>query len=119
MNVLLVLVLGISAGTLSGLLGIGGGVIFVPSIVYFLGAEMKVAVGTSLAIIIPTVISGSLTHYFNQNIEWKIALLMALGAIIGAYFGATLAEIISEVLLKRLFALILIGAAVKMFVETF
>ena len=86
--------------------------------VYFLGAGIKVAIGTSLAIMVPTVISGSLTHYFNQNVEWKTALLMALGAIIGAYLGANLAEILSEVLLKRLFALILIVAAVKMFTET-
>ena len=111
-------IIGIVGGTLSGLLGIGGGVIFVPSIIYFFGASIDVAIGTSLAIMIPQVISGSLTHFFNQNVNLKIALLMAIGAIIGAYIGANLEEVFSENLLKRIFALLLTFVAVKVFLET-
>lgn len=103
---------------MSGLLGIGGGVIFVPSLFYLIGLDFKVALGTSLAIMIPQVISGSATHFFNENVNVRLALLIAVSAVVGAYFGANLVEILPEVTLKRLFAILLLVVAVRTFTES-
>ena len=110
------LAVGLAVGTLSGLFGIGGGVLMVPAIVYLWGVEMQVAVGTSLAAMIPTAIAGMLRHSMSySNVDFKIAAGLAVGAIVGAaLLGAPLAEALPGETLKRTFGMLLIVSGLKM-----
>jgi uncharacterized protein len=112
-NTVMLLSLGLAAGVFSALFGVGGGIIIVPGLVA-LGLTMHKAVGTSLAIIIPTAISGVYAHYVYGNIETKVLVLVAVGAVIGAQFGAAIAENLQDTLLKRLFGVFIILVGLKM-----
>ena len=109
------LLLGLIAGVVSGLLGVGGGVIVVPALVLFFGYEIKKAVGISLATIVPTVLVALLIHYLidSSNVKGTIALFIVLGSIPGARIGAHIVRKINSALLKNLFALLLLVIAVK------
>jgi hypothetical protein len=104
-------VIGLLGGVTSGLFGVGGGVVMVPAMMLLLGVDIKTAIGTSLAIIVPTAITGSAKHYFLGNLNWKIALALAPGAMIGGYYGAKLTRLIPAEDLKRYFGafLVLVG----------
>lgn len=110
------LFLGLIAGFLSAALGIGGGAIMVPALVLFFCYEMKKAVGTSLATIVPTALVGVITHYLleSSNIKWLIVLFILLGSILGARFGATLAKKLHSSILKKIFAVLIIFTGLKM-----
>ena len=105
---------GALAGVLSALLGVGGGVILVPAM-QMMGLPFKVAVGTSLAVIIPTALMGVVRHYQFGNVDLKVAGLLAISAVIGSNVGAYIVRYIPEVPLKRLFALFLLYTAFKLF----
>lgn len=110
---------GMVTGMLSGLVGIGGGIILVPVLLYIFRTDMHVAAGTSLAIIIPTAIAGVLTHFSAGNISFKLGLAIAPGAIIGAMLGAYLANILPADTLKRIFAVILVIMSIRIFLDSF
>lgn len=116
LNSLGLLFLGLIAGFLSAALGIGGGAIMVPALVLFFCYDMKKAVGTSLATIVPTALVGVITHYLleSSNIKWLIVLFIVLGSIFGAKFGATLAKKIHSKMLKRIFAILIVFTGLKM-----
>lgn len=82
---------GVVAGTLSGLLGIGGGVVMVPGFTQIVGMPVKQAIGTSLACVGLFAIPGTITHALLDNIDWRFALLLAVGVIPGARLGAAAA----------------------------
>ncbi len=119
---LLCLLIGGLVGTLAGMLGIGGGLIIVPALVYLLTQQlslpldlaMPMAVATSLATIIFTGSSSARTHYVMGNIEPRLLLWTSTGVIAGATLGALLATLISGVWLKNLFALLVIAVALQM-----
>lgn len=115
MQSLLLILLGLVSGTLSGMLGIGGGIVIVPALNQIFKVPMNVAVGTSLLIIIPTAVAGSITHYTKGNLQLGLALLVAVGAVAGSYLGARLVSMMPELLLRRLFALLLVYVAFNMF----
>jgi|SRR5690606_31471447 len=115
-SVLLVL-LGLISGTLSGTLGIGGGIVIVPALNQIFKVPMNVAVGTSLLIIIPAALSGSITHYTKGNLQIDLALLVMVGAAAGSFLGARLASTLPELWLKRAFALLLLYVAFNMFFD--
>ncbi|VVB55014.1 Sulfite exporter TauE/SafE [uncultured archaeon] len=108
--------LGLLCGFLSATLGIGGGVILVPALVFLLGYHMKKAVSTSLSTIIPTTLVALLTHYLIQggHFQFLLAALITLGALFGAKFGAQLVHQISTHRLTRLFSLLLIVTGLKL-----
>ena len=84
-----VLVLGLSAGVLSGMFGIGGGLVIVPILIIFFGFDPKTAVGTSLfALLLPTGLLGVLEYYRRGEMRVLTGFLIALGLFFGAYFGA-------------------------------
>lgn len=85
------LVIGAIAGTISGLLGIGGGLVMVPAMAGFLGMPLRRALGTSLAAIVGMVIPGTIVHAVLGNIDWPVAVLAAVGAVPGARLGAAVA----------------------------
>ena len=110
------LFLGLIAGFLSAALGIGGGAIMVPALVLFFCYDMKKAVGTSLATIVPTALVGVIAHYLieSANIKWLLVLFIVLGSVAGAKFGATLAKKMHNNILKKIFAVLIVFTGLKM-----
>ncbi|MGQ9523854.1 MAG: sulfite exporter TauE/SafE family protein [Armatimonadota bacterium] len=109
--------LGLASGLLSGLFGVGGGIVIVPALVSLFGFDIKQAVGTSLAVILPTAVMGSITHFRHGNVRPAEACMVAVGAVISAVVGAELVQRIPGASLKRLFAVLLIVVAVRMLLE--
>ncbi|HEY3398125.1 MAG TPA: sulfite exporter TauE/SafE family protein [Armatimonadota bacterium] len=100
--------IGVIVGMASGLLGIGGGILMVPALVYLWKHNMQMAVGTSLAVMIPSTIAGTLRHSSFGNVDWPVAIMLGVGAMAGAYFlGAPLAEHIPSDMLKKIFGVVM------------
>lgn len=118
--ILTALFIGLFAGILSGLVGVGGGIIMVPALVFFMNYTQHQAQGTSLAVLtLPVVILASVYYYqqcqrMGTPIDLKIAGLIAVGFIVGGYFGSKIAIVINQDLLKKIFAVILFYTAFKM-----
>ena len=113
-TVLVIIVIGIAAGALSGLVGIGGGIVIVPLLVMFLGFSQQTAQGTTLAMLsFPVSFVGAYTYWQKGMVDWKIAILLCLGFIVGGYFGSKYAVSVSPFVLKKIFAVLLIVIAVK------
>ena len=106
--------IGLAAGLLAGLLGVGGGILMVPAMVLLLGFDQHVAQGTSLLVIIPAAVTGSYTHYRNGHVVMREAMILAIGGIIGAAVGALFALSIPEDLLQRMFAGLLLVVGLRM-----
>ncbi len=109
--------IGLAVGIISGILGIGGGVLLVPAMVFLLQVNQHTAQGVSLAVIVPTAIVGSLSHYRQGNVLVSTAVLLGAVAVIGAVIGAVAAGWIEEVTLRRLFGLFTIAIAMRMFLS--
>jgi uncharacterized membrane protein YfcA len=107
---LLAVVLGLAAGLLAGMFGIGGGIVFVPALVA-LGLDHHEAIGTSLLAILPTVLVGTWSQSRYGNVRWRAALVLGLAAAVTAQGGALLAESLSNATLRRLFAGLLVVVA--------
>ena len=118
--VTVVILIGLLAGILSGLVGVGGGIILVPALVYFLHYNQHQAQGTSLGVLtFPVVIIAFLKYYFDLKktghpIDFKVIGLLGAGFIVGGLLGSTLALKIDKELLKKIFAAILFYTAFKM-----
>ena len=109
----LILLLGIVAGILVGLLGIGGGIVLVPAMMYLLRMDQHMAQGTSLFILLPPIGLGALRQYWKAgNVDLRAGILCALGMILGAYIGSKLAVPMSAQMLKGWFGGFLIFSAV-------
>lgn len=114
-TILIIILVGIAAGILSGLVGVGGGIIIVPALVYFIGFSQKTAQGTSLALImLPVGIFGVIQYYKQGYVDYKIVGILAIGFLAGSFFGSKLALIISQETLKKVFAILMIIIAIKM-----
>jgi len=115
MNILLLLFLGLAAGVLSGLLGIGGGILIVPCLVFVLGLTQHTAQGTTLALMVPPIgLLAAWTYYKEGCVDIKVALLICLGFFFGGLIGAKFATAINASLLKKLFGVALLVTAMKM-----
>lgn len=113
-TILILLLVGLCAGMLSSMVGIGGGLIIVPALVLLLGLDQKLAQGTSLALLmLPLGILGVMVYHKAGHIRWPYALIMASTFIIGSYFGAKLVDSINALTVKRIFAIFMIIVAVK------
>ena len=102
------------AGALAAALGIGGGVIFVPALVFLFGFSQLDAQGTSLAIIVPTAIVASVGHIKAGRVVWDIVIVVGIAGIIGAIAGSQIAYQLDERTLKRAFAILLVLLAIRM-----
>lgn len=113
MSYVLAVILGLAAGVLAGMFGVGGGILFVPTLVA-LGLDQHEANGTSLLAIIPTVLVGTWRQARYGNVRWRGALLIGLAAAASALGGAAVAQALSEDTLRRIFAafLVLVSAQV-------
>ena len=116
-TILSLLVIGLLAGILSGFMGVGGGVVMIPLMILLLGYDQHQAQGMSLAVLaVPVTFVVAYTyHKAGHAIEWKYALVIAVCFIIGGYVGSKFAVSLNQQVLKRIFALILVVAAVKLF----
>lgn len=113
--ILIIMLVGIAAGVLSGLVGVGGGIIIVPALVYFLSFSQKTAQGTSLAmILLPVGIFGVLQYYKQGHVDLKVVGILAIGFLAGSFFGSKIAMNISQETLKKVFAVLMIIIAFKM-----
>ena len=114
-TIALLLVIGFAAGVLSGLVGVGGGIIIVPALVLILGFNQQEAQGTSLGLLLlPVGILAVINYYHKGYIDIKVVGIMALAVVVGGYAGSKLALAISETLVKRIFAVVLFYSAFKM-----
>lgn len=115
-----VIIIGLSAGILSGLVGVGGGIVMVPALVFFLNYTQHQAQGTSLAVLtLPVVILASLYYYhqcqkLGTPIDLRVVALLGGGFIIGAFFGSKIALMINGDMMKKIFAIILFYTGFKM-----
>src|SRR6187402_698626 len=118
--ILTVLLIGLAAGMLSGLVGVGGGIIMVPALVFFLDYTQHQAQGTSLAVLtLPVVILASVYYYYECRnagtpIDLKVVGLLAAGFLVGGFFGSKMALAIDQELLKKIFAVILFYTGLKL-----
>ena len=107
--------IGLAAGVLAGLFGIGGGILIVPALVLLARFAPQVATGTSLAVfLLPIGALGALAHWRAGNVRIGPALLIALGVFCGAWFGARLSHTLSPLTLRRAFAVLLVLVAARM-----
>lgn len=121
LSIVLFMVLGSLAGFLAGLLGIGGGIVLVPLFLWVFATAgfspevlVHTALGTSLAIIIPTAMSSTFGHRKRGNVQWHQVISLCLGGVIGAFGGAWLASLISGDWLKGLFGVMQLVVALQM-----
>jgi hypothetical protein len=112
---LLLIVIGIITGFMAGMLGIGGAIIMIPALVYFLGLSQQTAQGTSLAVMLPPIgILAAYNYYKAGQVNIKFALILAAAFIVGSYFGSKLAVNIPQPVLKKIFGVLLLLIAAKM-----
>lgn len=112
------LAIGLAAGILSGLFGIGGGILIIPSLIFLANFHAKLAVGTSLgAMLLPVGLLGAYAYYQQGNLNIRAAMLIGLGLFLGAYLGAKLAQSLSGATLQRMFAVFIVIMAVRLWVE--
>ncbi len=109
------LLLGLVIGTISGMIGIGGGAFLIPALIFFYGMSQKTAQGTSVAtLLLPIGVFAFWTYYKAGNVDLKLALLIAVGFAVGGWFGSLWAQHLSDVVLRRGFAVLLIALAIKL-----
>ncbi|HET9496878.1 MAG TPA: sulfite exporter TauE/SafE family protein [Candidatus Limnocylindria bacterium] len=107
--------IGLGSGVLSGIFGIGGGLVIVPGLIVLLGMTIKQAAGTSLAaLLLPVGILGALEYWRAGHIDVRIAVVLALGLLIGAFFGARLALGLPNELVQRAFGVLLVVVGVRL-----
>ena len=114
-TVLILILVGIAAGMLSGLVGVGGGIIIVPALIFFLGFSQKMAQGTSLGILLlPVGILGVIQYYKQGYIDWKVVLVISAAFLFGSYFGRKIALRLPQDTIKKIFAVFMILIAIKL-----
>lgn len=101
--------IGLSAGVLSGLFGIGGGILIVPALMYGLGFSQKLATGTSLAILLPPVGIAAVMEYYRQGaVDMKAAMIIAVMVVVGSWVGSKFSVSIDPITMKFLFGIFLV-----------
>ena len=116
----LILVIGIAAGVLSGVFGIGGGVIIVPALIYLAGFRQHTATGTSLAVLLPPIGLGATWEYYRQgNVDLRVALIMAVAVFAGGWGGALIAHRMSGPYLRLAFGVFVVVLGVSLIFGAF
>ncbi|HNO70183.1 MAG TPA: sulfite exporter TauE/SafE family protein [Bacteroidia bacterium] len=117
-NIFILLSIGLAAGIFSGMVGIGGGTIIVPALIYFLGFSQYQAQGTTLLMMLFPIGALAVYNYWNAGyVDWKAGCIMAGTFFIGGYFGSKFAIFLDQAVLKKIFACFLVLLAIKMLFE--
>ena len=114
MTIALVIAVGVAAGVLAGLFGVGGGILFVPTLTLVLGLTQLHAEASSLLAIIPTAVVGTWRQLRYGNTDLRAAAWIGIGSIAGVQIGVPIAESLPEHVLKRLFAILLLITAAQL-----
>ncbi|MDP2689851.1 MAG: sulfite exporter TauE/SafE family protein [Deltaproteobacteria bacterium] len=115
METALFILLGLAAGVLSGLIGIGGGILVVPALAFLFGFTQHQAQGTTLAMMVPPIgIFAALTYWKAGNVDVKAAALLCAGFFLGGYLGARMAASLSSPALEKVFGLVLLAVSLRM-----
>lgn len=114
-NIIFYLLLGLVAGSLSGLIGIGGATVIIPALVLLFGLTQHMAQGTTLALMVPPIgLLAAWVYYKNGNVNLKIAAFVCIGFFIGGLVGAKLAAGIPENILRKMFGVFLLIVSLRM-----
>jgi hypothetical protein len=113
-EILGLILLGLVTGSLAVSLGVGGGIIIVPALVTIFAFGQHEAIGTSLAIIVPTAVVSALAHHRAGRVIWKLAALVGAAGVIGAVAGVNVSLAMEPDLLRRLFAILLAALSIRM-----
>jgi hypothetical protein len=117
-TIFILITIGLLAGVLSGFVGVGGGIVIVPGLVYMLGFSQHQAQGTSLFILsMPVVILATMNYWKSGNVNWKFGLIIAATFILGGYIGSKLALKISPGLVKLLFGILMAYVSFRLIVS--
>ena len=117
-TIIILIIIGLAAGILSGLVGVGGGIIMVPLFVLFLGLTQHNSQGLSLAVMLPPVTFLAVYNYHKAGggIDWKVALIVSVLFIIGGFLGSKIALQIDQRMLKRIFGVFMLIVAIKLII---
>jgi len=114
-ELIILLLIGLAAGIFGGMVGLGGGVIMIPAMIYFLGMNQLSAQGTSLAVMLPPIgILAAMNYYKAGQVNLKYAIVISIAFIIGGYFGSKFALNLPVSTVKKIFGFSLIAIALKM-----
>ena len=113
-----IVLVGLAAGLLSGIFGVGGGILIVPGLVFFVKMDQRRAHGTSLAAVLPISVSSLATYWVHGHVDWSVALFLAIGAVAGAFLGTKLLKTVKHEILSMGFASLLIVSAVRLYWST-
>ena len=117
-TILILSIIGLFAGILSGFVGVGGGVIIVPALVFFLGLTQHEAQGTSLFVLMMPVVALAVLNYWKAgNVNWKFALIIATTFLVGAFIGSKLSLRLSPGLVKLIFGIFMAYVSFKLIVS--
>jgi uncharacterized membrane protein YfcA len=117
-SIILFLLLGLLAGTTSGLVGIGGGIIIVPALVLFFGFSEHLAQGTTLALMVPPIgILAAYEYWKGGFVDWRVAILICVGFVIGGYFGSKIAVDLSDGVLQKIFGAAIVAIGLYMIIK--
>lgn len=118
MEILILLLIGLAAGVISGILGIGGGIIIIPSLVAFLSFSQIKAQGTSLGLLLPPIGIFAVMNYYKAGyVDIRAAAIMCVTFIIGSYLSSKYIVNLPEVIVKKIFAVFLLFYAIKLFLD--
>tara|TARA_B110000003_G_C16547938_1_gene495434 strand:- start:435 stop:833 length:399 start_codon:yes stop_codon:yes gene_type:complete len=116
----ILLTIGVLAGIASGFVGIGGGLIIVPALIYFLGLDQHTAQGTSLALMLPPIgIMAAMQYHSEEHVEWTYSVIIAVTFILGAWLGSKWSLKLPTSVVRLVFSAILFYAAIGMAVKAF
>ena len=115
MDVAFLVLLGFVAGTLGSLLGLGGGFLVVPALILLRGVDPRLATGTAVAVIVPTMLITLWRRGIQGHVDWRLGALIAVGAVAGAFLGSWLAGTVSATMIRRIFAAILLVLSALLF----
>jgi len=114
-QLIILVIIGLLSGLLSGIFGIGGAIIVIPALVFVIGLSQHEAQGTSLAFMLPPVgILAAWNYYKEGYVNWKLALVLSLTFFVGAYLGSRFSVNISDRTLRKMFGVLLLAVAIKM-----
>jgi len=111
------LLVGVAAGLLSGIFGVGGGILIVPGLVFLARMDQRSAHGTSLAAVLPIAASSLVTYWVHDHVDWPVAAWLVVGAVIGAVAGTALLNVLPHRTLAVAFSVVLMVSAIRLFIS--
>jgi uncharacterized protein len=115
-TILQLIIIGLVAGTLGGMVGLGGGIILIPALILIMKLDQQTAQGTSIAIMLPPIGLFAVYNYYKAGyVNIKYAFVIAMAFMVGGYFGSILALKLSPDVMRKVFSVILVVIAIKMF----